>query len=148
MTNFEKYKSELLNTRNGVALSDGKIVSCGTIECEDCSFNRGDEIDCDTEFIKWLHEDDGELKGCMGCKYEDKREGEYPCAVCTNCYTSKWEPKPKKTRQDELLELFPEAELVDSVINICPKHIDKNFGRCAYSCIKCHKDYWLQEVKE
>lgn len=147
MTNFEKYKDEMLNLKGGVAFSNGKIVSCETLRCEDCSFYKNDGKQCDIEFIKWLYEDDGELKGCGGCKYEDRREGQYPCVVCINCYTSKWEPRPKKTRQDEFLEMFPNAKTVDSVINICPKRIDKKFDRCTYSCIECHKDYWLQEVE-
>lgn len=72
---------------------------------------------------------------------------------CRNNYMSKWERRPKKTRQDEFLEMFPNVELADSVIKICPKRLDGNYDRCGIyggkiSCIECHKDYWLQEVEE
>lgn len=149
MTNFEKYKDEIMKiateSLSSPAMKDGIIVACVELNCEECDFNDAGE--CRENFINWLYEDDGELKGCGSCKYEDRREGQYPCVVCINCYTSKWEPRPKKTRQDEFLEMFPNAKTVDSVINICPKRIDKKFDRCTYSCIECHKDYWLQEVE-
>lgn len=117
MTNFEKYKDrilELITEGNSTpVLKDGKIVACRCISCEECDFNGGN---CRENQFNWLYEDDGEEPdGCDGCKYEHKREDESPCTECCNNYMSKWERRPKKTRQDEFLEIFPNAELRDSV---------------------------------
>ncbi len=154
MTNFEKYKDEIIKiateSNGSPAKKDGVVVACGDLNCKECDFNRGN---CRENQFKWFYEDDGEEHdSCDGCKYEDRREGQYPCAVCANCYTSNWEPRPKKTRQDEFLEHYPNARMLNGVIDICPKHVDGNCDRCRIyakrPCIECHKDYWLQEVEE
>ena len=153
MTNFEKYRDEILKiateSNSNPAKKDGIVVACEGLSCRKCDFSTGD---CKKNRFTWLYEDDGEEQGgCIGCKYEDRREGQYPCAVCTNCYTSKWEPRPKKTRQDEFLERYPDAGMYNGVIDICPKHVDGNCDRCRIyekrPCMECHKDYWLQEVE-
>ena len=151
MTNFEKHKDEIskiaTESNSSPAKKDGVVVACGDLDCGKCDFNNGGS--CRKNQFKWLYEDDGEEPdGCDGCKYEYKREDESPCTECCNNYTSKWERKPKKTRQDEFLKHYPDARQVNSVIKICPKDIDENYDRCTYSCIKCHKDYWLQEMKD
>lgn len=151
MTNFEKYKDEILKIVSEIdcipAKKDGAIVACEGLDCGECDFNNGGS--CRKNQFNWLYEDDGEEPdGCDGCKYEYKREDESPCKNCCNNYMSKWERRPKKTRQDKFLEMFPNTELADSVIKICPKRLDGNYDRCRRSCIECHKDYWLQEVEE
>lgn len=63
---------------------------------------------------------------------------------------------PIKTRQSELLKLFPEAEMIDdSYINICPVRISKEYknneGICrmvGINCDKCKRDFWLTEIKD
>lgn len=63
---------------------------------------------------------------------------------------------PVKTRQSELLKLFPEAEMIDdSYINICPVLISKEYknneGICrmvGINCDKCKRDFWLTEIKD
>lgn len=63
---------------------------------------------------------------------------------------------PVKTRQSELLKLFPEAEMIDdSYINICPVRISKEYknneGICrmvGINCDKCKRDFWLTEIKD
>ena len=63
---------------------------------------------------------------------------------------------PVKTRQSELLKLFPEAEMIDdSYINICPVRISKEYknneGICrmvGINCDKCKRDFWLAEIKD
>lgn len=155
MTNFEKYKDEIIeNTAGGMypGVKDGKPAECDKIKCEDCKLDNA-EKNCVTMFIKRLYEDDGEeTDGCDGCKYEYKREDESPCTECSMNYMSKWERRPKKTRQDEFLEHYPNAEMCNGVIDICPKYVDRNHDGCRiYAkrlCIECHKEYWLQEVKE
>ena len=107
---------------------------------------------CRENRFKWLYEDDGELKGCDGCKYEYKKEDESPCKDCCNNYMSKWERKPKKTRQDEFLEHYPHARTRNGVIEVCPKSLDIYFNceiqNLTRTCSRCCRDYWLQEVKE
>lgn len=57
---------------------------------------------------------------------------------------------PVKTRQSEFLKKFPNADLLDDVINITPCKIEKEMKRyCgdrAYN--DCRKDYWLTEVTD
>lgn len=151
MTNFEKYKDKIIKIATEIdgipAKEDGAIVACEGLDCGKCDFNNGGN--CRKNQFNWLYEDDGEEPdGCDGCKYEHKREDESPCTECCNNYTSQWKRRPKKTRQDEFLEIFPNAELAGSIIKICPKRLDGNYDRCGRSCIECHKDYWLQEVEE
>lgn len=57
---------------------------------------------------------------------------------------------PVETRQDRFLKMFPNAELVDKIIRICPERVDIENGiDCEkQSCDTCKKDYWLAEVDE
>ena len=155
MTNFEKYKDEILKIVTEIdgipAKEDGAIVACEGLDCGKCDFNNGGN--CRKNQFNWLCEDDGEDSNCCdGCKYEYKGEDESPCTECCNNYVSKWERSPKKTRQDEFLERYPDARMLNGVIGICPKLVDVNCDRCRIyvkrSCAECHKDYWLQEVEE
>lgn len=150
MTNFEKYKDEILKiteSNSNLAKKDGVVVACVDLDCKDCDFDGIDE--CRKNRFNWLYE---EHDGCDGCKYGHKREDESPCTECRNNYMSKWERRPKKTRQDEFLKIFPNAMMLNGVIDICPKHVDGNCARCRIyakrPCIDCHKDYWLQEVEK
>lgn len=63
---------------------------------------------------------------------------------------------PVKTRQSELLKLFPEASILyDEYLNICPAQIssecrDKETGGCYdlnMDCCKCKRDFWLKEIE-
>lgn len=170
MTNFERYREQILNlTQSGgihLGMSDAVLVHCGELNsCEDCGF--GDDIEsCDAMFIKWLYEDDGTdcspdagkpKGGCKGCHYEGNNILNMPCCHCERTIMDCFEPKKKpekktKTRQDEFLERYPDARMLNGVIDICPKHVDGNCDRCRIyakrPCIECHKGYWLQEVEE
>lgn len=157
MTNFEKYKEDILRVatenHSSPAMKDGVVVACIELDCDKCDF--GGISNCGENRVKWLCEDDGEHDGCDGCKYEYKREDELPCTECCNNCTSKWERKPKKTRQDEFLEHYPNAQIDNStdVIVVCPKSISGeipyNSGQwCAISCTECCQSYWFQEVEE
>ena len=163
MTNFEKYKNEILklSTQGDAeipAIVNGKPASCDNTRCEDCEL--GD--DCTRDFFKWLYEDDGEKQSnCLGCKYMYKKIDESPCTECSMNYTSKWERRLKKTRQDEFLKLFPRAERdVEGFIDIAPCQIDKALktevdirGYCQKAneyemgCRDCMRAYWNEEVK-
>ena len=65
----------------------------------------------------------------------------------------KWKERYKKTRQSELLKLFPRAQIKDGVPNIWPCHIDWMY-RCpgttktGYPCGECKKKYWLEEINK
>ena len=69
----------------------------------------------------------------------------------------KWAKEhPVKTRQSELLKLFPEASILyDEYLNICPAQIssecrDKETGGCCdpgMDCGKCKRDFWLKEIE-
>ena len=55
-----------------------------------------------------------------------------------------------KTRQSEFLKMFPNAEIRNGFIRICPKKMDQNSitsEECAkIVCQDCMRKYWLQEV--
>lgn len=57
---------------------------------------------------------------------------------------------PAKTRQSQLLEIFPNPEIYDGTgsINICPSCMDTNF-ECSgiMVCSDCKKKYWLKEIE-
>lgn len=156
MTNFEKYKEDILRiateNNSSPAMKDGAVVACIGLNCKECDFN--DAGKCKENFFNWLYEDDGEEPDCCnGCKYECKAEYESPCTKCRNNYTSKFECKPRKTRQDELLELYPNIRKWNGVIDICPGDLDmyhycRSEGPSGEGCIACIRDYWLQEVEE
>ena len=57
---------------------------------------------------------------------------------------------PVETRQDRFLKMFPNAELLDKIIKVCPNEIDIVSGiDCGkQSCNTCRKNYWLAEAKE
>ena len=63
---------------------------------------------------------------------------------------------PRKTRQSELLKLFPRAGLGDDgLVGFCPEDMDSEFvcprkerGPYAPDCGDCRKKYWLEEVKD
>lgn len=63
---------------------------------------------------------------------------------------------PVKTRQSEFLKMWPDAEMFeDGYLNICPTLISKEYqseetnecNQTEFSCGKCKRDFWLQEVQ-
>lgn len=176
MTNFEKYKEQILRILEAsdheiAAVKNGVPVLCDDIECSDCDIrDKSGNGACVSNLIKWLYEDDGAdclpdaskpKGGCKGCHYEGNNILNMPCCHCERAIMDCFEPKKKsekkpekktKTRQDEFLERYPDARMLNGVIDICPKHVDGNCDRCRIyakrPCIECHKDYWLQEVEE
>ena len=60
---------------------------------------------------------------------------------------------PVKTRQSELLKLFPNTKIDKGAIVFCPRNFLPEVEREAYcekhdKCRECRKDYWLSEVTE
>ena len=157
MTNFEKYKKDILRitaeSNEAPAMEDGMLTACRGLSCEECDFN---EDNCVTSFFNWLYEDDREQElTCSSCKHASRDQEEYPCSRCSRGYTDLFEPKPKKTRQSEFLKMYPNAlrhKSTDTIM-VCPKDISGkipyNSGRgCDISCVECCQNYWLQEVEE
>lgn len=58
---------------------------------------------------------------------------------------------PRKTRQSEFLEQWPEAELVDGIIDVKPCRLVAAFrlGQECHKtfCYDCRRKFWMQEVK-
>lgn len=62
---------------------------------------------------------------------------------------------PRKTRQSEFLERYPETTLdAHGVITICPMHVSAAYrdgdGECKTPekmCIDCRLGFWMQEVE-
>lgn len=57
---------------------------------------------------------------------------------------------PRKTRQDALLEQWPNCMMDDDgAVWMCPRNVDKNyicdFNRSA-GCLNCRREFWMQEV--
>lgn len=156
MTNFEKYKTEILNyiENHGEvpARVNGEFVSCSSQKCKECKYE--DKVgDCVINFIKWLCKDDG-VRGCRFCKHGDKESTSHLCSGCCRnpYYTDKFKPKPKKTRQDEFLEHYPNARLNSKgILDIRPCNIDTSYStdHCYFACgDECQNAYWSQEVDE
>lgn len=58
--------------------------------------------------------------------------------------------RPAKTRQSEFLSLYPNALLLDGVIDVCPAVIDttKNKSACPEnSCGPCMRKFWTEEIE-
>ena len=73
-------------------------------------------------------------KPCVGCPLDDIGRGCHMNDLTNNaeeCVAAveKWAKEHQaRTRQSELLKLFPEAEMIDdSYINICPVRISKEY---------------------
>lgn len=113
MTNFEKYKDEILSlheqyqNKGAPALKDGKIVNCNQIHCKECDLNNN-EVYCNYTFVRWLYEEadsdnqeseskevNNNTKRCKDCRHTYKKENEEPCVSCRNRYVLKFEPKLK-----------------------------------------------------
>ena len=93
--------------------------------------------------LEWLP------NGCHMIEIEDNAE---KCVAAVE----KWANEhPAKTRQRELLKLFPEAVLhQDGYIDICPALIlnerRKPGGGCKHpqvSCCQCKRDFWSAEIE-
>ena len=59
---------------------------------------------------------------------------------------------PIKTRQSEFLKIFPNVQIQDNVIWVCPKCISCNYRQkenCyETNCLDCKREFWLTEVTD
>ena len=64
----------------------------------------------------------------------------------------KWcKEHPVETRQDRFLKMFPNAEMLDGCLKLCPEElgcVEENEMCSMYSCDECRQKYWLAEVDE
>ena len=63
----------------------------------------------------------------------------------------KWSNEhPAETRQSEFLKMFPNAQIKDDYVDICPRKIEGIFD-CPpdgiNTCTECKRKYWLTEVE-
>ena len=113
------------------------------------------------EYVKALHRLCKSQDGCFECIL-DSEDG---CIAAASGYdknavpiVEQWAKEhPIKTRQSELLKMFPKVAVRDDVISICPLFYCVNFlgtnfqGYChanRANCDKCCRDYWLTEVTD
>ena len=56
---------------------------------------------------------------------------------------------PRKTRQSEFLNLFPDADLSTGTVNVCPNSLYAGKCDCAryQNCLSCKREFWSQEVE-
>ena len=155
MTNFEKYKDEILKIAEAggelIGVKDGKPVACESLKgCGGCDL-AGDKVSCLFDFIERACAEDGTIEknveSCENCAYFGMHDNRHECTICSHYYTDNFKPKPKRTRRDEFLEHYPNA----NVLGIQPCSIEKeNFGEyCGKydECSDCIDDYWAQEAE-
>lgn len=115
------------------------------------------------EFIKTrarmcgAHDNYGACSLCDFCEQDYSEQVTYQVAEQAVENVLEWAKEhPVKTRQSELLKLFPEANvLYDEYLNICPAQLssecrDKETGGCydtRMDCGKCKRDFWLKEIE-
>lgn len=162
MTNFEKYKDEILgiieSNDGGAAVVCGRPMACDeVVSCGDCSLGN-EEGSCDALFIKWLYEEvmfdcgenDSKLEdsfektsSCENCRHDDKGTDEYPCAECCERYLLKFEPKPKRPEMKTCPCCGGRVGIVkhDDGERSCKFCKYGDIGEDDYPCIECTERY-------
>ena len=100
---------------------------------------------------------------CAGCEINKHLHGEMWCKAYIRQHPEevvaivekRSKEHPRKTRQNELLKLFPRVEkAADGMVAFCPEDMDSKFvcpiknGGYRDQCIGCREKYWLEEVEE
>lgn len=87
--------------------------------------------------------------GCKECELRDMFcSGLFEITSENIEIVQKWSDEhPAKTRQSELLKLFPNLRYED-YIGFCPTDFDSTMACVQYKdCDACQKEFWLQEVE-
>lgn len=96
---------------------------------------------------------------CMECPLHEYEAGCNTVDGITEDYIAvveQWSQEhPRKTRQSNLLEMFPTARLdCHGVLMVCPANIDvsncADDGACAnptIGCDECRREFWMQGVE-
>ena len=87
--------------------------------------------------------------GCMVKAYDDSIKS----IEETVSKVEQWaKDNPIKTRQSEFLKMFPDAQIHNDVIWLCPRYIDCGYRQeenCnEISCLDCKRKFWLAEVTD
>ena len=110
------------------------------------------------EYVKTRYRLCGSKDSCSECPLQDKEN--CCCITDTIEYVEKavqiveeWaKDNPVKTRQSEFLKLFPNAQKLDGIINICPILIDEGYkstSECLGTrCNVCRQLFWNEEVTD
>lgn len=97
--------------------------------------------------------------GCEGCRIDEAKPVMSECVLWMIENPEKaveiverWSQEhPRKTRQDVFLEQWPEAELVDGIIDVKPCRLVAAFRlwqECHKTfCYDCRRKFWMQEVE-
>lgn len=94
MTNFEKYKDEILKIIESgssccIAVKDGKPVRCESMPgCDNCELNT-EKSNCGFKIRKGYEGWDG----CDGCVQEESKVDEWPCTYCRRRYSDYYMPR-------------------------------------------------------
>lgn len=114
------------------------------------------------KFVKSVNRLCKNQSGCAKCPIWEKgmcmaRFGDYSVENIeeTISKVEQWAKEhPVKTRQSELLKIFPDAKIDDDgILAFCPdafspKEIDDEHCHKYNKCEECRKDYWLTEVTD
>lgn len=101
---------------------------------------------------------------CRKCKIDALEHGHKGCWGAIRNHpeeaveiVERWAKEhPRKTRQSELLKMFPRASMTaDGIIAFCPDSMDSEF-ECPRKtrdnidpiCGECRRKYWLEEVED
>lgn len=90
---------------------------------------------------------------CAKCEYHgNKCDNANEIFEKTVAVVEQWSREhPRKTRQDVFLEQWPEAELVDGIIDVKPCRLVAAFrlGQECHKtfCYDCRREFWMQEVE-
>lgn len=93
---------------------------------------------------------------CSDCPCHSKRNGTDEICISLRKtdpekyveIVEKWSAEhPVKTRQSELIKIFPNVEIKNGIVTTCPKSLDQNIKCESLSCDECTRKYWLAEVE-
>lgn len=131
--------------------------ACAEGSCTQCPYFREEDMFCNVDNPE-------ELLSLIASQQKEierwKKELKSSNADKANEIIFNWcKEHPVKTRQDKLLELFPNTMKDEDVINIDPCVVDETlhlaspYWGCAKKsnvedCEECRRKYWLAEVEE
>lgn len=86
------------------------------------------------------------------CSRTYNEQDDYQVAEQVVANVLEWAKKhPVKTRQSEMLKLFPNTDMNNGVLEFCPQRFGyfKDNRKCCEpttECDKCRRDFWLKEI--
>ena len=105
------------------------------------------------EFFSELRRMCKSTSDCTKCEYHGNRcDNAIELFEKTVAIVEQWSREhPRKTRQSVFLEQWPEAELVDGIIDIKPCRLvaDIRLGPDCHKtfCSDCRREFWMQEAE-